>query len=258
VMASNTEAHLFNMNSLEFPAGHLTGVADAAASARLGTIDVVMTNPPFGSDIPITDTNILKRFDLAHTWERTEDGAFRNTGRLQSSVAPEVLFVERCIEWLKPGGRCGIVLPNGILGNPSDEYIRAWLMRNCWVLASIDLPVEVFVAEASVNILTSLLFLKKKPEAAIQAADLARASDYPVFMAVAENVGYDRRGNAVYKRAPDGEELWEDFDEEESIRIAGRVVTRRLQRKRRVLDNDLQEIAKAYREFRAKNPEPHT
>ena len=90
VMASNAEARLFNINALEFPAGHLPGLAEAKKAAKLGTMDLVMTNPPFGSDIPITDTNILKHFELARIWERTNDGGFRNTGRLQGSVAPEV------------------------------------------------------------------------------------------------------------------------------------------------------------------------
>jgi type I restriction enzyme M protein len=138
-------------------------------------MDVVMTNPPFGSEIPITDPNILRNFDLAHIWERTEDGGFRNTGPPQGSVAPEVLFIERCVDWLKPGGRMGIVLPDGILGNPGDEYIRWWILRHTWVLASIDLPVEVFIVEANVNILTSLLFLKKKTEQELKASDLGRA-----------------------------------------------------------------------------------
>jgi type I restriction enzyme M protein len=178
VMASNAEAHLFHMNSLEFPMGHLPGVESAKEDAALGTMDVVMTNPPFGSDIPITDQNILRHFQLAHIWERTQDGDFRNTGRLQGSVAPEVLFIERCIDWLKPGGRMGIVLPDGILGNPGDEYIRSWILRYCWVLASVDLPVEVFIVEANVNILTSLLFLKKKTPQEIQAEDLGSRNDY--------------------------------------------------------------------------------
>jgi hypothetical protein len=94
----------------------------------------------------------------------------------------------------------GIVLPDGILGNPGDEYIRYWILRHCWVLASIDLPVESFIVEANVNILTSLLFLKKKPTQEIQAGDLGKKQDYPVFMAVAEKVGFDRRGNTLYKR----------------------------------------------------------
>ncbi|XXT21727.1 N-6 DNA methylase [Sorangium sp. So ce429] len=256
VMASNAEAHLFNINSLEFPAGHLPGLAEAGKLAKLGTMDVVMTNPPFGSEIPITDPNILRNFDLAHIWERTEDGGFRNTGRLQGSVAPEVLFIERCIDWLKPGGRMGIVLPDGILGNPGDEYIRWWILRHTWVLASIDLPVEVFIVEANVNILTSLLFLKKKTEQLLKAGDLGSANDYPVFMAVAEKVGFDRRGNTLYKRSPDGEEILEDVEEVERIRVNGRFVERRLRRKKKVVDDDLPLIGDAYREFRKKSKEP--
>ncbi len=256
VMASDAEGHLFNMNSLEFPSGHLTGVADAKEAADLGTMDVVMTNPPFGSDIPVTDPNILRHFELAHVWEATEDGAFRNTGRLQSSVAPEVLFIERCVDWLRPGGRMGIVLPDGILGNPSTQYIRWWLLRHTWVLASVDLPVEVFVVEANVNILTSLLFLKRKSAEEMQAGDLGGVADYQLFMAVAENVGFDRRGNPLYVRTPDGEEVLNEVTETERIRVGGQSVTRTLRRMQRVIDDDLPHIAAAYRDFRAKHTEP--
>jgi len=256
VMASNAEAHLFNLNSLEFPAGHLPGRVEAEKVAKLGTMDVVMTNPPFGSEIPITDPNILRNFDLAHIWERTEDGGFRNTGRLQGSVAPEVLFIERCVDWLKPGGRMGIVLPDGILGNLGDEYIRWWILRHTWVLASIDLPVEVFIVEANVNILTSLLFLKKKTDQELKASDLGRTKDYPVFMAVAEKVGFDRRGNTLYKRSPDGEEILEEVEEVERIRTNGHFVTRTLRRKKKKVDDDLPAIGGAYRAFRVKNSEP--
>ena len=167
-----------------------------------------------------------------------------------------MLFIERCVKWLKPGGRMGIVLPNGILGNPGDEFIRYWILRHCWMLASIDLPVESFIVEANVNILTSLLFLKRKPEEVIQAEDLGQKQDYPVFMAVAEKVGFDRRGNTLYKRHPDGEEILVDVTVEEKVRRGGKLETRILHRKERIIDDDLPEIAKAYAEFRAKNPEP--
>lgn len=256
VMASNAEANLFHMNSLEFPAGHHAGVAEAKASAQLGTMDVVMTNPPFGSDIPITDPNILRHFELAHIWERTDDGGFRNTGRLQGSVAPEVLFIERAIDWLVDGGRMGIVLPNGILGNPGDEYIRWWIMRRCWVLASVELPVETFIADAGVNILTSLLFLRRKPAQVVQAEDLGAAKPYPVFMAVAEKVGVDRRGTPLFVRSPDGEEVLEEVEEVEKIRVGGKLVARTLRRKRKVVDDDLPRIAEKYADFRARHAEP--
>lgn len=249
VMAGDGGGHLYHLNSLEFPDGYLAGLEQAKADVPLGSMDVVMTNPPFGSDIPITDRNILKHFELAYMWDRLEDGSYRNTGKPQASVAPEVLFIERCLHWLKPGGRMGIVLPDGILGNPKAEYIRWWILRHAWVLASIDLPVESFIVEANVNILTSLLFLRKKSPEEMKAEDLGRKEAYPVFMAVAEKVGYDRRGNRLYKRTPDGEEIVELREKTERIRIGDRVVTRTLRRKERIPDDDLPEIAVRYREF---------
>ncbi len=103
--------------------------------------------------------------------------------------------------------------------------------------------------EANVNILTSLLFLKKKSQEEIKAEDLGRKEEYPVFMAVAEKVGYDRRGNRLYKRTPDGQEIVELREKTERIRIGDRVVTRTLRRKERIPDDDLPEIAVKYREF---------
>ena len=255
MMAGNSLGHLYHLNSLEFPVGHLPGVKPAKDAVGLGTVDVIATNPPFGSDIPITERTILEHYELARRWER-QGGGFVMTQTLKPAVSPEVLFIERCVQWLKPGGRMGIVLPDGILGNPGDEYIRYWILRHCWVLASIDLPVESFIVEANVNILTSLLFLKKKTQQEIQAGDLGKAQDYPVFMAVAEKVGFDRRGNILYKRQPDGEEILEDTTFEEKVRIGGHMETRTLHRKTKILDDDLPEIAKAYAEFRAKHKEP--
>lgn len=250
VMAGDGHGHLYHMNSLEYPLGHLPNVNDAVRDIPLGSIDVVMTNPPFGSDIPITDETILEQFELAHSWESDGEGGFRNTGTLKKSVSPEILFVERCLKWIKPGtGRMGIVLPDGILGNPAAEYIRWWIMKNAQVLASVDLPVEAFIAEANVNILTSLLFLRRKSQQEMNEEALGGAEEYPVFMAVAEKVGFDRRGNKLYKRTPDGEVILEPKVHTESFRIKGKIVTRTLERNEKVEDNDLPVIAEKYREF---------
>jgi type I restriction enzyme M protein len=263
VMASNAMANIYHMNSLEFPNGYLKGIEPAKqkipvgdSNGKDGSIDVILTNPPFGSDIPVTDIQILEQFDLAYVWERTEDGGFRKTNRRKDAVSPEILFIERCVQWLKQGGRMGIVLPDGILGNPGDEYIRWWLMQQCWVLGCVDLPVESFIVEANVNILTSLLFLKKKTDNEKNAISLSGEPEYPVFMAVAEKVGFDRRGNTLYERHPDGEEKVIEEEVEERIRINGQNVIRKLKRLSKILDDDLPKIAKSFKEFRAENPEP--
>jgi len=263
VMSGDGRGHIYHINSLEFPGGNLPGLERARRELPLGTkFDVIMTNPPFGSDIPISDQHILRQYELARTWERDDEGGFRTInepGRrgMQSALPPDILFIERCLQWLKPGGRMGIVLPNGILSNPGDEYIRAWIMKHAWVLASVELPIECFIVEANVNILTSLLFLKKKSDEERLAESLNGPVEYPIFMAVAEKVGYDRRGKTLYKRGPDGEEL--SFlvgYREVSVPRDGRIFIERRPVYEKRLDNDLPAIIEKYREFRERYPEP--
>lgn len=250
VLAGDGRGHIYNINSLEFPLGHLADLPGAKKEIPLGSVDIIATNPPFGSDIPITDKHILEQYELAHNWEPDGEGGFRNTGTPKGSVAPEILFIERCIKWLKPGtGRLGIVLPDGVLGNPAAEYIRWWIMRETQVLASVDLPVEAFIAEANVNILTSLLFLRRKSEEEKRAEALGGVEEYPVFMAVADKVGFDRRGNKLYKRTPDGEEILEPRQFTERFHRKSGWVERTLTRQEKIEDNDLPVIAAKYREF---------
>jgi type I restriction enzyme M protein len=257
------EGNIFHMDSLAFPDGHLPGTKEANDRIPLGrVVDVVMTNPPFGTDIKITDGDVLGKYrhGVARTWSRD-----KTTGQLVAAdrdeapaMSPEQLFIQRAVEWVRPGGRIGIVLPNGILSNPgpADEAIRRWILENCWVLASVELPVETFIVDANVNILTTLLFLKKKSDEERIAQAMGHLEDYPVFMAVAEKVGFDRRGNEVYERQPDGERVLRVTEEKERIRISGRDEVRVLHRKLPIIDNDLPKIAEAYRKFRGAYPEP--
>ena len=106
---------------------------------------MIVTNPPFGSKIPIKDKAILKQFELAHIWQQDKkNNIWMMTERLQSSVPPEILFIERCTQFLKSGGRMGIVLPDSILGSPGLGYIREWLIQNHRIIASIDLHADTF------------------------------------------------------------------------------------------------------------------
>ena len=82
------------------------------------------------------------------------------TERLQSSVPPEILFIERCTQFLVSGGRMGIVLPDSILGSPGLGYIREWLIQNHRIIASIDLHVDTFQPRNGTQ--TSVLFLQRK------------------------------------------------------------------------------------------------
>ena len=221
----------------------------ARLEADLGTMDFVFTNPPFGAKIPIDDPRILKQFDLGHRWVKKDDHWVRSSD-LQTRVAPEVLFVERCVRWVKPGtGRVAIVLPDGILGNPDAASIRYWILSHCQVLASVDLPVEAFLPQVGVQ--ASLLFLRRKSPEEIDAEALGQRPDYTVFMAVAEKVGHDRRGVPIYQRDPDGAEIIfpgvrTSLRRRKNHRLPVPVDTP-VQEKH--LDDDLPRIAQVYRRF---------
>ena len=100
----------------------------------LGHFDVIVTNPPFGSKIPIKDQQILEQYEIGYIWNKDEEGNWFQTDRLQSSVPPEQLFIERIIQLLKEGGRTAIVLPDSILGAPGLEYIRHWLIKKTKII----------------------------------------------------------------------------------------------------------------------------
>ncbi|XMO77494.1 N-6 DNA methylase [Roseibacillus persicicus] len=256
MMAANIKGNIYHMDSLAYPKGHLPDNELAKQKIPFGSIDVMMTNPPFGSDIPITDPDVLAGRELAKVWKKDEDGDLYETERTQNSLAPEILFIEQNIKWLKPGGRMGIVLPNGILGNPGDEHIRRWILKECWILGCVEVPVEAFIVEANVGILTSLLFLKKKTDEEKSAEAMGHATEYPIFMAVAEKAGVDRRGNPLHKRNPDGTEKIIEKIVTETVKLNGKTVSRDRRIMRPEIDDDFPLIAKAYEEFRQENPEP--
>lgn len=89
-------------------------VSEIRNHKSLSHFDIIVTNPPFGSKIPIKDQQILEQFDIAYIRNKDENGNWYKTDRLQSSVPPEQLFIERIIQLLKEGGRTAIVLPDSI------------------------------------------------------------------------------------------------------------------------------------------------
>jgi type I restriction enzyme M protein len=104
------------------------------------------------------------------------------TDELRESVPPQILFIERCIDLLREGGRLAIVLPEGIGGNQSLGYVRQWILSRADLLAVVDCPIEAFMPSTSTK--TIVLLLEKRAE--------PRRPD--VFMAVASHCGHDRRG----------------------------------------------------------------
>ena len=152
---------------------------------HLGDFSVLLTNPPFGSKIPVHGEEKLKQFELGHKWKFNKQTGQWERGKLKDKEAPQILFIERCLQLLKDGGRMAIVLPDGIFGNESLGYIRNWLLKQGRIVAVIDVPLETFMPNTSTK--TTIMIFQKLSEAKIK-------KDYPVFMAVAETCGHDRRG----------------------------------------------------------------
>lgn len=247
VMAGDGHANIFHVNSLAYPQSDLPeeiskieqsisrslsmmGDQDASyfRDAR-GKFDMIFTNPPFGAKVKV-EKEVAQRYELS-----------------KFSDAPEVLFIEACYEYLKPGGKMAIVLPDGILGNPSMVNVREWILQKFKILASVDLAVEAFLPQVGVQ--ASLLFLEKKTELSRQLA-LDSEDDYLVFMAIAEKLGKDRRGNSIYLRDEDGAEiLFETVTEYLLTRKDGSYQVKNRKEKIKILDDDLPKIAEAYKKF---------
>lgn len=155
---------------------------------QLGRFDVLLTNPPFGSKIPVRGEEKLKQFDLAYKWKKDKKTGEWERGKLRDKEAPQILFIERCLQLLKDGGRMAMVLPDGIYGNESLSYIRNWLLNRGRIVGIVDVPLETFMPNTSTK--TTIMILQKLPFNKIP-------KDYPVFMAVAETCGHDRRGKEL-------------------------------------------------------------
>lgn len=178
----------------------------------LNHFDIVLTNPPFGSKIPIKDHQILEQFEIAYIWNKDENGNWFKTDRLQSSVPPEQLFIERVIQLLKEGGRTAIVLPDSILGAPGLEYIRYWLIKNTKIIASIDLHADTFQPRNGTQ--CSILFLQKKTKEEIAEEEKTRhIIDYDIFMTMIDHIGHDKRGGKIFKRDEKGNVVMIEVEE---------------------------------------------
>lgn len=173
-----------------------------------GGLTLILTNPPFGSKV--TDKRVLD--DLA-----SREGVSKANGKTSKSIPQEVAFLNRCLEFLAPGGRMGIVLPDGVLANDSMQDVRDWILRWARLKAVVSLPQETF-APYGAGVKTSVVFLEKRErplrvdeqdagtwtryEYTFDAGGKIRANaivqndgaDYPVYMAQVEDIGYDATG----------------------------------------------------------------
>jgi len=146
---------------------------DPRRSIELGKYSLVLTNPPFGARYKRTEKEYFENYELAKT----------RTGRIKKSENSEILFIERCIDFLKSGGVLGIVLPDSAFTNKRYIPVVEYIQKKTKILAIISLPQHAFTPFGSMA-KTSILFLKK-------VAQRRKREDYPIFMAHIERIGYD-------------------------------------------------------------------
>jgi type I restriction enzyme M protein len=213
VMHGNGHRNPFSANSLDYPDSW------SDDSVKLGMFDMLFTNPPFGASLKVEDKEILRQYDLGHQWE----GTTMKSG-LRKSVPPQQLFIERSLQLLKSGGRASIVTPDSILTNPSEEFIRHWILKNAKVLASVGLPRETF--EPYTPTKTHLVLFEKRASP----IDNPAQSNHKTFMAAAEKMGNDKRGEPIYLRTPEGEKIVDGSGEP-------------------IIDDDLPAIVEAFKDW---------
>lgn len=153
------------------------------SSYRDFNFDILMANPPFAGDIK--ESRILSMYDLAKNAQ----------GKQQNKVGRDILFIERNLDFLKPGGRMAIVLPQGRFNNSSDKYIREYIADHCRILAVVGMHGNVFKPHTGTK--TSVLFVQKWDDVLCPKKD-----DYPIFFATMQEPSKKNSGEIIYVKDP--------------------------------------------------------
>lgn len=148
------------------------------------SFDILMANPPFAGDIK--ESRILAKYELGK----------KSNGKYQTKVGRDILFIERNLDFLKPGGRMAIVLPQGRFNNSSDKNIRDFIAERCRILAVVGLHGNVFKPHTGTK--TSVLFVQKWDDKLCP-----KVEDYPIFFATMQESSKDSSGDKIYLRKKD-------------------------------------------------------
>jgi type I restriction enzyme M protein len=205
ILASDGHSGLVHGDSLE-PFSSLG--ADFVKKAGPGVATVILTNPPFGATsehriTPDREPDLLDQFLVSRVW-REQNGALHPTkDLLVEGVPPEYLFVERCMKWVSPGGRIGIVVPRGLLDNDKALPLRTLLMQECRVIAVVNCHDDTFKPHTDAK--AALLVLERKP-----AQVALTEEDHPVFMAISQGIGHNGVGQPVFRTDAKGDTVLRD------------------------------------------------
>lgn len=191
LLEANTSNNIICSNSLD-DIDTLQLQINAQSNSKFEGFDILLTNPPFGTSGKITDPYILHKYDMGYKW-KSDGNICVKTKTLSNGQPAEILFIERCLQLLKEGGRMGIVLPNGHFENPSLDYLRYYIKQKAKILGVINLPQETFIPYGT-GVKTSLLFLEKQT--------LTNELKYPLFFGKITKLGYqgNKNGTPIYRK----------------------------------------------------------
>ncbi len=167
--------------------------SDTRKDIQFGGFDIVITNPPFGKKLAITQSDILQQYDLGHTWRKDSTTGNFEKSRVQDKQPPQILFIERCFDLLKLGGKLGIVLLESIFGMPKYQYVVDYITRNAKLLAIVTLPEDLFQPHTHAK--TCVIICEKT----------IPTEPYDIFMCDVKWCGHDSRGNPTYTVNEEGE-----------------------------------------------------
>lgn len=164
-------------------------------STQIGEFDIVLTNPPFGSRIVAASPQVQATFELGYQWRLEKNSQFfKKLPKLQPSVPPQVLFVERSLSLVRPGGRIGMVVPESLISSKTYRYVVDYIQANSIIKAVIGMPDVLFKisGKGGTHTKTCLLLLQKKM--GVKAEDETNPG---IFMAEAQWCGRDSRGQPI-------------------------------------------------------------
>ncbi|WGZ90134.1 MAG: N-6 DNA methylase [Candidatus Thiocaldithrix dubininis] len=204
LIAGDGETNVLHLNTLDYPKWHETtkeqewidtyskgwkkfrNLQTDKKSFRNFNFDVLMANPPFAGDIN-NRGDMLTHYELGHKLDKNG-----NLGALESKVGRDLLFIERNLDFLKPGGRMAVVLPQGRFNNASDKRVREFIAERCRILAVVGLHPNTFKPHTGTK--TSVLFVQKWNDDPTQGALCPRVDDYPIFFATQQVASKDNSG----------------------------------------------------------------
>jgi len=161
---------------------------------EMGNFDVVLANPPFGSKIISASVDVLKGFDLGYKWKfDSKSQRYIKTETLPKNVPPQVLFIERCLSLVRPGGRIGIVIPESLVSGKSYRHVVQYIRERAEIKAVVGMPESLFKTsgKGGTHTKTCLVFLEKAE------SSKNGQSKSVVFMAEAKWCGHDSRGRLI-------------------------------------------------------------